>query len=100
MRYRFFAEDPPMRAGTKRLKALLMAAVLIFAALSLSKLSLSYHQEVRKNRSLTDAVASRQEALRTMEQQKQQLSTTQGIMALGYELGLVMPEDLVFFDGG
>lgn len=96
MRYRFFAEE---KTGPGFLKSLGLVILSVQAAISLSRLSLEYYQESLRHAALLTAVEQRQEELEKLRDTEKLLSSEQGIAALGYEMGLVFPEDLVFFDG-
>lgn len=96
MRYRFFAEE---KTGPGFLKILGLVILSVQAAVSLSRLSLEYYEASLRHTALLRAVEQKQEELDRLRDTEKLLSSEQGIAALGYEMGLVFPEDLVFFDG-
>lgn len=96
MRYRFFVEE---KTGPGFLRSLGLVILSIQAAVSLSRLSLEYYQASLRHASLLAVVTQKQEELEALRDTEKLLSSEQGIAALGYRMGLIFPEDLVFFDG-
>ena len=96
MRYRFFAKE---KTGPGFLKILGLAVLSIQAALSLSRLSLEYHQAALRQDALLAALEQKQQEVNALRETEALLLSEEGIAALGYGMGLVFPEDLVFFDG-
>lgn len=96
MRYRFFAEE---KTGPGFWKSLGLVILSIQAALSLSRLSLEYYQQSLRHAALLARLEQKQEQLGKLRETEKLLSSEEGITALGYKMGLVFPEDLVFFDG-
>ncbi len=96
MRYRFFAEE---KTGPGFLGSLGLVILSIQAAISLSRLSLGYYEASLYHNQLLQRLTQKQEELEHLRDVEMLLSTEEGIAALGYNMGLVFPEDLVFFDG-
>lgn len=97
MRYRFFAEE---KTGPGLIKALVLLILSIQAAASLSRLSLAYEAALRQRAALDSAIAGRACEIAQLQEIAERLTTDQGVAALGYEMGLVFPQDLVFFAVG
>lgn len=96
MRYRFFAEEKT-RPGF--LKSLGLVILSVQAAVSLSRLSVEYYEVSLRQAELHTVIRQKQQELEQLRDTEKLLSSEQGIAALGYQLGMVFPEDLVFFDG-
>lgn len=82
---------------------LLSAALLILtiqSALRLSSLACSYIALREENAFLQGMLEARQRELLELKQMENALSDPGKLSLLGYDMGLIYPGDLVFFDGG